>query len=279
MVTDAIAEARDAVADCDALLITAGAGMGVDSGLPDFRGNEGFWRAYPVIAKMGLAFEEMANPNWFYKDPELAWAFYGHRLNLYRNTTPHAGFTKLLQIGAQKPQGHFVFTSNVDGQFQKAGFSADRIVECHGSIHHFQCARPCHEELWDATDAEIRIDEKDFRAGEPLPRCRKCGEIARPNVMMFWDADWVQSRSQLQYSRFDHWLARLEEHKAKLVVIESGAGVAVPTVRHVSERLAMRFSGRLIRINLRDAEVPDGQISLRLGAAEALSRICAKQAP
>jgi len=48
-----------------ALMIAAGAGMGVDSGLPDFRGTEGFWKAYPVIAKLGLQFEEMAQPIWF----------------------------------------------------------------------------------------------------------------------------------------------------------------------------------------------------------------------
>ena len=70
--------AAEALRQADALLITAGAGMGVDSGLPDFRGREGFWRAYPTVAKLGLSFEEMANPHWFAENPELAWAFYGH---------------------------------------------------------------------------------------------------------------------------------------------------------------------------------------------------------
>ena len=48
--------------EADGLLITAGAGIGVDSGLPDFRGREGFWRAYPALRRQGLSFEEMANP-------------------------------------------------------------------------------------------------------------------------------------------------------------------------------------------------------------------------
>ena len=82
--------AAQAVATADALLITAGAGMGVDSGLPDFRGDEGFWRAYPPFKRLGLSFVDLANPRWFEDDPELAWGFYGHRLNLYRATTPHA---------------------------------------------------------------------------------------------------------------------------------------------------------------------------------------------
>jgi hypothetical protein len=51
--------------------------------------HRGFGGAYPVIAKLGLSFEEMANPDWFRKDPHLAWAFYGRRLNLYRKATPH----------------------------------------------------------------------------------------------------------------------------------------------------------------------------------------------
>ena len=58
--------------------------MGVDSGLPDFRGTQGFWRAYPLYAKLGLDFASMANPRWFTTDPAFAWGFYGHRLELYR---------------------------------------------------------------------------------------------------------------------------------------------------------------------------------------------------
>src|SRR6478752_3216688 len=88
----AIELAARAIGDAHALLITAGAGMGVDSGLPDFRGTDGFWRAYPAFQKLGLRFEQLANPAWFATDPALAWGFYGHRLNLYRRTVPHEGF-------------------------------------------------------------------------------------------------------------------------------------------------------------------------------------------
>ena len=97
--------AAEAIHAADALLVTAGAGMGVDSGLPDFRGAKGFWRTYPAIAKLGLSFEEMANPVWFSENPHLAWAFYGHRLNLYRRTTPHPGFSQLLLAGEHQSVG------------------------------------------------------------------------------------------------------------------------------------------------------------------------------
>ncbi|QIN62661.1 NAD-dependent protein deacetylase [Caballeronia sp. SBC1] len=85
------------------LLITAGAGMGVDSGLPDFRGWEGFWRAYPALHHHGLSFEDIANPARFAEHPELAWGFYGHRLKLYRETVPHEGFAILRRWADRMP--------------------------------------------------------------------------------------------------------------------------------------------------------------------------------
>jgi NAD-dependent SIR2 family protein deacetylase len=129
--------AAGAIAEAGYILIGAGAGMGVDSGLPDFRGNEGFWRAYPPFAEAGLRFQEVSNPKWFDKDPQLVWGFYGHRLNLYRETLPHPGFEILRELCRGKSS--FVFTTNVDGHFQKAGFEVDKILEYHGSIHQLQC--------------------------------------------------------------------------------------------------------------------------------------------
>jgi NAD-dependent SIR2 family protein deacetylase len=270
-----IRQAAEAINAADALVVTAGAGMGVDSGLPDFRGAQGFWRAYPDIAKLGLSFEEMANPAWFEENPSLAWAFYGHRLNLYRSTVPHAGFARLLEIGRSKAHGYFVFTSNVDGHFQKAGFSPERVVECHGSIHHFQCAASCTDEIWDAVNERVSIEEASFLAREPLPRCRHCSGLARPNILMFGDWSWLGQRTEAQERRFSEWVARLAGCSAKLAVIELGAGSAIPTVRHASERVLKTVSGTLIRINPREDNVPGGQIGLPLGAAEGIQRICA----
>ncbi|HEW98822.1 MAG TPA: NAD-dependent deacetylase, partial [Beggiatoa sp.] len=116
-----IEQAAKVLFNADALLITAGAGLGVDSGLPDFRGDKGFWKDYPPTAKRGLSLIEMANPQWFDRNPKLAWAFYSHLFNLYRNAIPHHGFLQLLEIARSKKSGYFVLTSNVDGQFQKAG--------------------------------------------------------------------------------------------------------------------------------------------------------------
>ncbi len=267
----AIEAAAQAIDRARALLITAGAGMGVDSGLPDFRGDEGFWRAYPPLKRLGISFVEMANPAWFERDPSLAWGFYGHRLNLYRSTPPHRGFEILKQWADSMSSGAFVFTSNVDGHFQQAGFDEDRIYECHGSLNHLQCAVPCGDGIRPAADLVVEVEEESFRAAEPLPRCPNCGALSRPNVLMFGDWSWIPDRSHAQEERFRQWLASIDT--THTVIVELGAGTAVPTVRHASERAAALTGGTLIRINPREPRTPGGHISIAAGARETLEAI------
>ena len=164
-----IQKAAVAIKEAKALVITAGAGMGVDSGLPDFRGNEGLWKAYPPLKKLGLSLPEMSTPRWFHTDPNFAWGFFGHRMQLYKSTTPHRGFEILKRWATSKESGYFVYTSNVDGHFQKAGFPEENIVECHGSIQFLQTLDG-KGDVWPVPDdLVINVDESTFRASEPLP--------------------------------------------------------------------------------------------------------------
>ena len=256
--------------EADGLLITAGAGMGVDSGLPDFRGanpgNEGFWNAYPALGRAQIQFEAIASPEAFHAKPELAWGFYGHRLNLYRNTVPHAGFELLLKIADRMKQGAFVLTSNVDGQFQKAGFSEEQMCELHGSIHHLQCMEPCHSLSWPASEFKPQVDAENCLLQNEPPWCPRCSEMARPNVLMFNDWGWVPQRQQEQQLRLQGWLDRCTSP----LIIEIGAGTAIPTLRHFADRLG----APLIRINPREAEVALARdVSIPLGALAGLRGI------
>lgn len=160
-----------------------------------------------------------------------AWGFYGHRLALYRRTAPHAGFGLLRAWAADKPCGAFTFTSNVDGQFQRAGFDGERVCEIHGSIHHLQCAGPCGDRLWPADGFEPEVDEEVCELVNEPPRCPACGGIARPNILLFGDPDWIEARTTNQRQRLDEWMAGAW----RLVVIELGAGTEIPTVRRFPE--------------------------------------------
>jgi NAD-dependent SIR2 family protein deacetylase len=250
----------------DGILITAGAGMGVDSGLPDFRGTEGFWKAYPALAKAGIHFQTIASPEAFRSRPELAWGFYGHRLNLYRRTLPHEGFRILLDLADSMPRGAFVVTSNVDGQFQKAGFRDSGICEVHGSIHHLQCLKGCAGDIWPARNFEPVVDEEQCLLTSDLPSCPHCGGLARPNILMFGDGGWLEFRERIQDAALRQWLRRVE----RPVVIELGAGTSIPTVRMMGQQVG----GPMIRINPRESLVPrKTDVSLAVGALEGLQGI------
>lgn len=262
--------ATEWLAQADGLLIAAGAGMGVDSGLPDFRGDQGLWRAYPALARAGLRFVEIANPASFDTDPRLAWGFYGHRLALYQRTRPHAGFGLLQQLAERLEHGLAVNTSNVDGQFQAAGFSEDVVHECHGSIHFLQCTQACTQEVWSASSLTPVIDEVQCQWIGELPKCPHCGALARPNILMFNDAEWISDRTDAQQARLEAWLGKTQHP----VIIELGAGTHVPSVRNFSERLVRTCGAKLIRINPRDEAVPSqSAIGLRLGALDGLQAL------
>ena len=268
MNTDYVAAAR-VIAQADALVVTAGAGMGVDSGLPDFRGDRGFWQAYPMYERLGLSFIEAANPRHFERDPLFGWGFYGHRTNLYRKTEPHAGFSLLLDWIARYELASFVVTSNVDGQFQKAGFNADSLLEVHGSIHHLQCLSPCCHDIW-SNQAEFTIDHESMRSAR-APACPACGGVARPNILMFGDFSWLSDRTAAQEELFSKFMAK--QRGEKMVVIEMGAGSAIPTIRHLSENLGSQPKVDIIRINPREPQIGDGHFSFDVGALEGLEQL------
>jgi NAD-dependent SIR2 family protein deacetylase len=263
------ARAAEALRRARALVVTAGAGMGVDSGLPDFRGPEGFWNAYPPYRRLGLTFEEAANPQHFEGDPAFGWGFYGHRTNLYRATVPHAGFGLLRAWAARLGLDLWAVTSNVDGQFQKAGFDPDRVVEIHGSIHHLQCTAPCGEAIWDNREA-IPVDEASMRARR-VPTCPRCGAPSRPNILMFGDWSWLPARTEGQRRRFEAFLDDLGD--APLVVIELGAGTAIPSIRYRTETLGSRPGALAVRINPREPEIDRPHLSMACGALEGLEAI------
>ncbi|RPJ61498.1 MAG: NAD-dependent deacetylase [Acidobacteria bacterium] len=265
----AFEQAAEVIRRAEALVVAAGAGMGVDSGLPDFRGLEGFWQAYPPYRKSGIRFQEAANPQHFRDDPTLAWGFYGHRLSLYRVTNPHRGFEIILRWTRLKNLDYFVVTSNVDGHFQKAGFPEGQIDEVHGSIHHLQCLKPCCREIW-PNHEEVPVDLETMRAMS-LPLCPHCGGMARPNILMFGDWSWLSHRSDRQAQALARF--RGQHRSSRLAVLEIGAGTAVATIRSFCEELTSSDRVRIIRVNPRESEIHPPHRSLATGALEALEGI------
>jgi len=272
---DAIKQAAEALAGATAILVTSGAGMSADSGLPTFRGADGFWNAYPPYRKLNLDFYDLANPEWFMRDPELAWGFYGHRLNLYREVQPHEGYSVLTRLSKQLPM--HVATTNVDGAFVKAGMRAGAVWEAHGSIHWLQHVEPADDApLVPAHAYTVDVDPETMRARGDLPTAD--GSLLRPNIVMFGDWLFDDRRETAQSLRYERWVDSIDD--SNLVVVEVGAGAAIPTARFLGLNAAIRSGGTLIRINTEDARIDDHVrarihrgIEVECGAAEALVEI------
>ena len=246
--------AAEVIRAAEGLVLMAGEGMGAAAGRTEFQSDEEFWQAYPPLAQPRLTRAELSTPQGFERNPALAWGFYGWRIEQCRRTPPHGGFAILRRWMTEKLQGGFVFTSCVDGCFQRGGFAEERVVECHGSLEHLQCVKPCCAATWPVpADLPLAIDPETLRAGGDLPRCVRCGGLARPNVLMTGDGAWSSGRTLAQQVRFRAWQASLA--RGKFGVIEAGAGAAGVTVREAAADLAA--AGRVALIRLGPAGVED----------------------
>lgn len=249
-----IDRAAELVLQCGAILFTSGAGMGVSSGLGTFRGiAAGVWP--PLLKHRELDFTDMSNPRWFDKPQgnsdqhdtaNFGYAFWAYRYNAYTSSEPHVGYQIAKNWSEFKHVKHaFSFTSNIDGHWIKSGWKESSVLECHGSVHYMQCVQNCSEQIWPTNDAlKLTVDPQTDCVIDPLPQCPNCHELARPNVVMFGDWTVLDNRIVEQQSHYVIFKSNLAKDNCRLLVIELGAGTAVPTVRMESERF---FTDRNLR--------------------------------
>jgi NAD-dependent SIR2 family protein deacetylase len=257
------------IKNADALAIFAGAGMGVDSGLSQYRGAGGLWTKSITLNNTAVNYYDLMKPVAFREEPELAWGLIGFLMRKYDAIQPHIGFSILKEWVLQKE--YFVVTSNIDEHFQKAGFNTKRIFEFHGSMYKSQCMYNLECGVWDAEYPKVDIET--IIASPPFPMCPVCNSYCRPNVYLFEDGFFVPTISGEQQFRYMEWVEKVKMNCRNIVAIEIGAGKTISTIR----RYAEEFTGEdhsLIRINLNDFETnKTNHISIPLGAKESLMQI------
>jgi NAD-dependent SIR2 family protein deacetylase len=109
-----------------------------------------------------------------------------------------------------------------------------------------------------------------MRATE-VPLCAACSRTARPNILMFGDYSWLHQRTREQENRFDAFLS--DNRETPLVIIEIGAGSALPTIRNLSEQLGRLRQARVLRINPREPQIGAPHLSFAAGAVATLQQI------
>lgn len=251
-----------------AIVINTGAGMGVDSGLPDFRGDDGIWGK--VEGENQQSIFELSNPKSFEENPQMIWTLFAKRMKSYQATTPHQGFQILLQWIAKLNLDYFVLTSNIDSQFQKAGFAEDKIRELHGSLAYLQSTQPeLSKKIW---KNELEIDQllQEIQNGI-FPICPVSKVMARPNVYMFRDFTYIDTRSKAQEQNFQAFLQK--NQNKNLLVFEIGSGPHVQTIRVKTRMLKSDYNAKIVRINPKDYAIKPPHIGIAEGALVALKEI------
>lgn len=286
---DAITRAATLIADADAVLIVAGAGMGIDSGLPDYRGPNGLWNTWHPAAQLRMTYEDLSTHEQFVQNPALAWGFQTYLTRMYHDLDPHSGYHQLRELVESGKQGqYFVVTSNVDSQFLKAGFDPDKLYEVHGTKRVWQCmSKKCNKRCapWPMDVTQLpELDPETLLAIPPFPKCMHCGAMARPNVSFFDDDVFSETITKRQGARFQKWLESVVG--TRVVLLEFGCGLSQHSIRfeHVDGRYAMQSkeyklppsfrageNTHLIRINPDDGEdMGPHVVNLPLGAQEAM---------
>ena len=150
------------------VLVLTGAGVSAESGIPTFRGKDGYWR--------NLDPAKLATPHAFARDTKLVWEWYRERRERIRNAQPNAAHEAIVRL-AHHTKEFLLITQNVDDLHARAGTPAEKMVQIHGDIFVTRCSR-CEFERHD--------DEEDEPEQEHVvPRCSKCQGPMRPGVVWF----------------------------------------------------------------------------------------------
>lgn len=234
MVVNDIEKLKKMIKESKTCMFLTSAGMSADSGIPTFRDKEGYWRNFPVFKKLGLEAVELANPHSFEVRPQYAWAFYEWRRRNANENKPHSGYRIINRLINEVFDKSFVHTTNTDGYHIISGLDESLVYEVHGSMWRLQCMRgsTCSYGIKDNRDVPLCDLDYETMIATNLPICPVCGELLRPNILMF--GDWYYIENDYQINNYNDFL---RDVGAPDLVFLVGSSSAVPTNDYLASRL------------------------------------------
>lgn len=256
---DNIGEAVGLIKNADYMLIGAGSGFTASGGI--YYGDEELFKNwFPEYYQMGFKnILEVQSAFWELTEKNVLsyWGYWARHIQNVRYNTP-ATKPYLTLIELLKNKEFFICSTNVDSQFEKAGFPGEKIFAPQGNYGLFQCSKPCTQDVYDNKkiidrmignmgDA-LRIKEED------IPRCPKCGEFLVPNLRV--DNTFVQKPHFINVSEYEKFVRDAKDKK--LVLLELGVGYNTPgIIRYPFENITYNYKrANLIRINMSDSGIP-----------------------
>lgn len=228
------------------IVVLTGAGISAESGIPTFRGKDGYW----TVGSRVYHPQELATRTAFEQMPWEVWDWYLYRRGVCRRAEPNAAHRALARLDCA------LITQNVDGLHRRAG--SPRLYEIHGNIDRMRCAAECTLEVHPMPD-----DVTDPRAQLVCPRC---SGMTRPHVLWF-DESYDEPRFFLETAR------RLAAEARTLIVVGTSAQTNLPWQ---IVTIALRASAHVIDINIEDNPFGDlAHRTIRAPAAEAIPALLA----
>jgi NAD-dependent deacetylase len=224
--------------DAKKIVFVTGAGISQESGIPTFRGTDGLWRKYDPM--------QLATIEAFYNNPKLVWEWYEDRRRNILKAEPNPGHLAIAEL--EKFKDVVILTQNIDGLHQRAGSS--HVLELHGSIIRIKC-----------TVCEFEDDIPSSFEKLP-PKCGKCGNILRPDVVWFGEPLPQKVWNQ----------AIIEANTSEIMIIVGTSLVVSPA--NTLPIYAKQNNATLIEVNPEQTQMSlDMDLSLRTTSANALPSI------
>ena len=254
-----IRRAAALIREADCVLLGAGAGMSTAAGA-QYGGKffEENFAAFQEAYGKGSYMRDMYSAGFYpFPDEESRWGYWSHMALIAGIDLDVTPLHRTL-LEALRGKELFLLTTNVDGQFEKAGLSAEQIFATQGSYRKIQCRRGCHPKTYDAEEMFRQMEQARKGARIPgymVPRCPVCGgEMAmnlRSDGYFVEDADWHAAEA-----RFTRFLSACRDRKT--VLLELGVGFNTPSIiRFPFEKLVREHENfSLVRLSRSKAMVP-----------------------
>ncbi|MGR5091802.1 hypothetical protein ACPV5O_19810 [Vibrio maritimus] len=263
---DKMKRVAEKLAETDAVLIGAGAGLTAAAGI-NYLDEQRFAEVFPGWVKKGFTaqYQLMGYPYWTQLEQ---WGYYkAHLEYVYFGQRHNPLYQQLYDL--VKDKDYFVMTSNVDGLFYKNGFDKSRLYTPQGDYGKIQCTVPCSQQVWDiapfleAMTPYYDRDEQVLTDERGIPKCPNCGSHMFIHARI--DGSFIDSEHEREYRNLMTWLNK--NANKQVLLLDLGSGFNTPTViRLPMENLTQTMpNAHLVRVNLEHDEV-----SLDIGSKSTL---------
>jgi NAD-dependent deacetylase len=233
---------RTAVADAlktgGLVTVLTGAGVSAESGIPTFRGPEGYW----TIGSRNYQPSEIATGAMLHKHPEEVWKWFLFRRGVCADALPNPGHVAVSGMERLLGNRFRLITQNVDGLHLRAGNTLERTYQVHGNLNFMRCRSECSPELYPVPeDIPKKARGDDLSSAEwDMLKCPACGAMTRPHVL-FWDEYYNELHYRSQSS------LRAADQTSLLIVVGTTGATTLP---HQVVGIVLRHGGTIFDVNI-----------------------------